>query len=396
MIYFEGETFNDCEEVDKKDEIGEEAINAKYMQGEVRIVTEQGRYPLPTLNTLFSDKKYNMQPEFQRRRRWKDDKKSKLIESFIINVPIPPVFLYEIDFASFEVMDGLQRLSTIIDFYSDKFKLEGLEVWSELNGMTYSELPEKVRDGIDRRYLSSVILLNESAKTREQADFLKKIVFERLNSGGVKLTAQETRNALYDGGLNRLCIMLSNNEDFKILWGINQIEESDLVDVQEETEENKFELYKSMGDVELVLRFFALRFLDQYNTKLEKFLDDFLKRGNKFDKKVLEDYENLFNKTITLANELFGEFAFKQYKKIRTNWDWRDYSRLIYDPMMQVLSCYTRRLKDINKDKMDERIEKLKNFYIDNSDAFNGKKQGKNDIKARIALMDLFISNMLG
>lgn len=69
---------------------------------------------------------------------------------------------------------------------------------------------EKIKDGIDRRYLSSFILLNESAKSREQADFLKKIVFERLNSGGVKLTPQETRNAQYGGPLNRLCNTLSN------------------------------------------------------------------------------------------------------------------------------------------------------------------------------------------
>lgn len=89
-------------------------------------------------------------------------------------------------------MDGLQRISTIIDFYAAKFELDGLEISSELNGRKYSKLLEKIKDGFDRRYLSSANLLNESAKSREQADFLKKIVFEILNSGGVKINA--TRN----------------------------------------------------------------------------------------------------------------------------------------------------------------------------------------------------------
>ena len=107
---------------------------------------------------------YELNPDFQRRRRWNNEKKSKLIESFIMNVPIPPIFLYENDFSHYEVMDGLQRLTTIYDFYTDKFELEGLQLWRELNGRTYSSLPEKVKKGIDRRYLSSIILLQGKCK----------------------------------------------------------------------------------------------------------------------------------------------------------------------------------------------------------------------------------------
>ena len=141
-----------------------------------------------------------------------DREKSKLIESFIMNVPIPPVFLYENEFSHYEVMDGLQRLTTIYDFYKDVFRLEGLQLWQELNGKRYSELPEKVRKGIDRRYISSVILLQESAKSEEEAAHMKQMVFERINSGGVQLEPQETRNALYDGKMNQLCLSLSKNK----------------------------------------------------------------------------------------------------------------------------------------------------------------------------------------
>ena len=162
--------------------ISDEKINEKYLKGEIRIITEQARYPLDTISTMLSSGKYELNPEYQRRKRWGIIQQSKLIESFIINVPIPPIFLYEVEYAKYEVMDGLQRLTAIDDFYNCKFSLEGLEEWKELNGKTYDKLPLKIREGIDRRYLSSIVLLNETAKHKEDAEFLKQIVFGRLNS----------------------------------------------------------------------------------------------------------------------------------------------------------------------------------------------------------------------
>lgn len=235
-------------------------INEKYMAGEVRIVTEQARYPLDTITGMVSSGKYNLMPTFQRRHRWDDEKKSRLIESFIMNVPIPPIFLYEVKFSEYEVMDGLQRLSTICDFYEDKFCLTGLKLWPELNGKRYSELPEMVRQGIDRRYLSSIILLQESAKTAQKAQDMKQLVFERINSGGVKLEPQETRNALYNGPMNELCANLARNKYLCALFRIPNEESYSLLDdeqelpdvaerVEKELENNS--LYRTMYDVEL-------------------------------------------------------------------------------------------------------------------------------------------------
>ena len=87
-------------------------------------------------------------------------------------------------------MDGLQRLTALSEFYKDVFALEGLEYWKELNGKKYSELPSEVKSGIDRRYLSSIILLKETASNKEKANEMKQLVFERINSGGVKLEYQ--------------------------------------------------------------------------------------------------------------------------------------------------------------------------------------------------------------
>jgi Protein of unknown function DUF262 len=125
-----------------------EEINEKYIRGDVRIVTEQARYPLSNITLMLNSGDYELNPEFQRRKRWNRLRQSRLIESFIMNVPIPPIFLYEIAYSHYEVMDGLQRLTAIKEFYESKFQLTGLEQWPELNGMSYKTLPDQVKKAL--------------------------------------------------------------------------------------------------------------------------------------------------------------------------------------------------------------------------------------------------------
>lgn len=75
--------------------MSDEEINKKYREGEIRIVTEQARYPLNTISQMVKSDDYKMNPEYQRRHRWSNEKRSALIESLIMNVPLPPIFLYE-------------------------------------------------------------------------------------------------------------------------------------------------------------------------------------------------------------------------------------------------------------------------------------------------------------
>src|ERR1035437_9355260 len=141
----------------------DQQINAKYELGEQRIVTESNREKLPIFVEAFKKPGHiTLRPLFQRRRRWDQVRQSQLIESFIMNLPVPPVFLYESNYNTFEVMDGQQRITAILDFYEGRLTLKGLERWPELNGRTYSQLPSNVRAGIDRRSISSIVLLKES------------------------------------------------------------------------------------------------------------------------------------------------------------------------------------------------------------------------------------------
>jgi hypothetical protein len=339
-----------------------EELNSRYVKGDIRIVTESARYSLAGILSMLQETveldvpggrkelRYKLDPEYQRRHRWSDERKSRLIESFLMNVPVPPVFLYERDLARFEVMDGRQRLTALSEFYADKFALTGLQYWSDLDGRKYSELPLKVRDGIDRRYISSIILLKETAATEEQAAMLKKMVFERLNSGGVELSGQETRNAVYNGPLNQLCLSLSENETFRRMWRIPlepmavEADEADASDVANESTQGK-RMWEKMEDVELILRFFAYRQIASFRAglnKISEFLDRFLIAGNRFAQDVLDSYRAMFESTITFLWSALGSDAFCVIGSSQRP------TKIVFDPVMyvanssEVRAAYTR------------------------------------------------------
>lgn len=382
MNLIKGEIFNREAESLEVFHMTDEEINAKYKRGEIRIVTEQARYPVKSIKSMLDSEDYKLDPEYQRRKRWDSGKKSRLIESFIMNVPLPPIFLYEYDYAKFEVMDGLQRLTTIYDFYSGSFALESLGYWKELEGKKYQDLPEEIQKGIDRRYISSIVLLEETAKTPEEAEKLKQIVFERLNSGGEKLEPQETRNALYNGPFNQLCIRLSQNSQFREMWNIPNDNEYEL---------SQNETYRKMGDVELVLRFFAYRFLDIFTGSVEDFLDDYLKNANNFPKETLEGLENLFNNTIDTTYQIFGKEAFMSPKYDRQI---KLPQKTIYDPLMQSIAMHLDVKEKLLSKASDIKKNKYGNSHEMGSDRlFNGRNTSPAIIKKRITYFnELFAS----
>jgi len=354
-------------------------INEKYARGEIRIVTEQARYPLNTIKALVENPSYKLSPEYQRRHRWSVEQMSRLIESLIINVPIPPIFLYEYDYSKYEVMDGLQRLTAIHDFYSDRFSLQGMTQWAELEGRTYSQLPEKIREGIDRRFLSSIILLKETAKTDEDALRLKQLVFERLNSGGTKLEPQETRNAIFDGPLNQLCLRLSKNPSLCRLWDIPEPEAEELQGGLASDARLSNDDFRKMEDVELVLRFFAYRQKHQLHksgVSLTRYHDDYLRHGNRtFSTQTLGQLESLFTGTISLVEDVLGDRAFWLYRRRGQRWYWLSRpTTAVYDPLMLVFSRY---LDDgpALRARSVQFQEFMPDFYMANYSSFEGRNR---------------------
>lgn len=374
----------------------DEQINEKYVNGEVRIVTEQARYPLDTICSMLSGGKYILRPDFQRRRRWDRIKQSRLIESFIMNIPIPPIFLYEYAYSKYEVMDGLQRLTAIDEFYQDEYPLEGLEYWKELCGKRYSELPSEVKSGIDRRYLSSLILLKETAHTKEKADEMKQLVFDRINSGGAKLEYQESRNALYPGKFNELAIELSRDEYFCSIFDIPITDKT--IDNTEPEELASNSMYKTMADVEMIVRFFAMRYIEYYEgIPLKVFFDRFTESANKLNDDVIDGYRDIFKRTVKLVHEIYGNNAFCLFKQNPNNQKWyltRNPTKTIYDPVMTVLSQKLDREEELllkKTDVVNATIEVMRN----QPELFNGRKGTKSDIVKRMDAFDNMFNKIL-
>ncbi len=367
-----------------------QAINEKYVRGEQRIVTESNREKLPNFVEALRRPGYmDLKPFYQRRIRWSRERQSKLIESFIINVPVPPIFLYEQNYNSYEVMDGQQRITAIKDFYENTLVLEKLEIWPELNGKKYSDLPSKVKAGIDRRAIDSIVLLKESAPDDEEAFLLRQLVFERLNTGGIRLEKQEIRNALYQGALNNLLLELSRLSIFRLAWSLPLYEKEE-EDANKNPELLVIPFYQKMEDVEVVLRFFAIRHIKHYKYGLQKFLDLYMLRSKNFPLEDILFLRELFTTTLTTAHEIYGGLLFKPYDPKKGAWS--DKAQKSYsDAVLIGISKHLGR-KELMIERKELVIEATrKMFERVGLSAFTGRANTKRDVEERLNIF----SNML-
>lgn len=376
---------------DKEKKLSVSQINEKYEKGEHRIVTETNREKLPNFVDALKRNNYmEVRPFYQRRSRWDEERQSKLIESFIINIPVPPVFLYEKSYNSYEVMDGQQRITAIDDFYNNRFSLTGLDLWPELNGMKYSDLPNKIRAGLDRRSISSIVLLKESAPEEEDAIFLRQLVFERLNTGGVKLERQEIRNSLSTGKFNDILFELARLDIFRDVWELPRYEEEELENHKSSIYEKAF--FKKMEDIEVVLRFFALRHMDNFRYGIQGFLDIYMIRSKGFQEKDCEHLSKLYRETLETAHAIYGEDLFRSYENGKFTGKAK---KGIYDAVMVSLSEFHNSYSELVSQK-DTVLEKSKELFEKEGMAtFAGRASTKKDLENRISLFRTLFSEVL-
>ena len=152
-------------------------------------------------------------PDFQREYVWDNAKASRLIESLLLNIPIPSLFLSETAEAQYEVVDGHQRVYSVIRYLDNQFALSGLRIQQELIGNRFFKLPEREQRFLRTRVIRAIIISADSAPT------MKFEVFERLNTGGLALNAQEVRNAIYRGSLNETLKELERDAGLRHCWG---------------------------------------------------------------------------------------------------------------------------------------------------------------------------------
>ncbi|MFM8306360.1 MAG: hypothetical protein ACKN87_04660, partial [Microcystis aeruginosa] len=281
--------------------------------------------------------------------------------------------------------------------YNNKLKLTGLEIWPELEGRTYESLPAKIKDGINRRAISTIVVITESLSDIEEALSLKQLVFERLNTGGVRLSRQEIRNCLYSGKFNQLLLKLSENTIFAKAWDIP-------IDDKEELKENGF--YKKMEDVELILRFFALRDIDQYTGNLSKYLDNYMmKKSLNFSDENIQEFEQVFNQTIELVSNIYQDQLFKPFDSKTKTYKSKAY-KVYYDAVMISFSNHLSDYQELVNRKSAIIQETIQLFTQDSlgithqdkkfkKGLFTGEGDSKDDFKARIQIFDSLIQRVL-
>jgi len=288
-----------------------------------KIFTDLADPQIDGLLGKFKRGKLVVQPDFQRQYVWDLVKASKLIESALLGIPIPIVYLSEEPDNKEYVIDGQQRLTSFFSFIDGQFPsgvdfhLKGLTVFAELNGRKYCELPENLQDQI--RFFS----LRTITFKRESDPSIKFEVFERLNTGSVSLNDQELRNCIYRGEFNRLLKELSEDPDFMYLLGLTKPD-------------------KRMKDIELVLRFAAFYHATylKYKSPMKNFLNIEADEYRNISREDAQQLRSAFKNACQIIRSMFGKNAFKRFYRGTSGgnlcgyWEPKTFNASLYDILM--------------------------------------------------------------
>ncbi len=271
------------------------------------VKTQTVEYDLDTLAKRIDRKSIKLDPDYQRRHRWPTETSSRLIESLILNIPIPVIFIsQDVDVdeevseetSRYTVIDGQQRLTAIHGFLRNDFPLQGLETLSELNGMYYNQLPSFLVRRLEERTIRC-LRIDSTVDAQVKFD-----IFERLNTGSIKLEAQELRNATSRGPFNDLIKLIAGTPSFRVFIQVNDTHSEDSPKV------------RKMEDAELVLRFFALR--DGRYRSMKKGFKEFLTASqtefNKLPNTVLKTWSNDFKVYMNFLSDHVGPTPFAKWK----------------------------------------------------------------------------------
>lgn len=351
----------------------------KWIQAQRDLVTTTLDYNLQAIVTLISDETIDLSPSFQRRDRWDRVRQSQLIESFLMNVPLPPIFLNEDDYGVYSIIDGKQRLTAISEFMSDGFALRGLEVFSEAEGLTFSQLDRELRGVLaTRASLRAVIILRMSDPE------IKYQVFQRLNTGGVRLNAQELRNVAFAGAMNDALVDMSRSLRYERLLGI-----------AEPSDRERSALWKQMRDVELVLRFLTLKdSWTEFSGSLVGEMNRFLIENRHADSSVISDAREQFDTAITKIASVFGETAFRRFRP-----DTRSYGlpvlASLFDAQMIGLMPFSSEALKANAQSLQEGMQDLfmnERFLA----AIGAQTNTPRSVVERITMVRDMVSGVLG
>lgn len=290
-------------EIDEENQ-GDEAAFVTY-----DISVYPSDYTLSVLQQMWEDEDI-LVPPFQRKFVWTQKQASLLIESLLMGLPVPQVFFFVLPDSTFLVIDGLQRIMSVVYYFSGYFgeetyqgkktvfRLAGLSSKSPYANKTYNELSSE-----DRRKLKNRVLrvINVKQIGPENDDTSAYHIFERLNTGGTPLNAQEIRNCVYHGPLVDLLTKLNTDTNWRKILG-------------------KDPLDKHQKDIELILRVLAFSTrLDKYEKPMKEFLNKTMShyRSAKFPE--IEKFESVFPEVCKRIVAEFGHRPFHPHGRINAS-----------------------------------------------------------------------------
>lgn len=273
----------------------------------IKIRTKSLDVSFNELYDMYKNGELIISPDYQRLFRWEEEKQSRFVESLILEMPVPPIFVIETDDGIYELIDGLQRISSYLHFrgerlgnedeendgnIEDYLRLCGCDIVSDLNGLTFNELPKALQIKIKRSFVRMEVIKKESETA------LKYHMFKRLNTGGELLSAQEIRNCT---------IRLLGAQGMTFLEECSR--NKDFINVIKRIGKDKL---KARYDQELVLRFFATKNdIENYRYPVTEYLTRFLEKITIGE--VAFDYDReqqIFQDTFCFINTYLGEEAF--------------------------------------------------------------------------------------
>lgn len=328
-------------------------------------------YPFETLVKRIEDRKLLLDPDFQRDYKWDKDgweRSSKFIESCLMRIPLPSCYFAEDEQTNHIVIDGVQRLSTICRYFNDEFSLEGMTVFSDLEGKKFSEIGD-YRSELENTTIRCIILRKSNPRR------IVREIFSRLNQGAVALSAQEIRHAIYPGSLDSLLRELANDPR------IAEFGQGPASRVKKDSREGE----------EQVLRYFAFRGeLESYDgRKLGKFLDEYMEANSQISDEVVNEMRQDFKLSLDRCLMVFQEDVFIDTTKRR-----RRQSIVFYDLLMHSFSSLTNELVEKKKDAIKKAFTRLCQSP-DFQRTLSGGLQNKSSIIRRRELWDLALQEAI-
>lgn len=338
--------------------------------------------PLNVYNLMerLENHEINMTPEFQRHGVWTREQQSRLIESLILKIPIPTFYFNAVDEGEWVVIDGLQRMTAFNNFLVGKKNEEGewikekfcgLEYMEDFNGKTFDDLPRQYIRRIKETPIVAYIV------EKGTPDGIVYNIFERINTGGVKLEKQEIRHAMYSGKATELIRRLAESEAF----------------VQATQHAISPE---RMEDREYANRFIAFTELDyvkEYEGNVDDFLRKALKKVNQYDDWDIARIEQNFYRVMQVCRDIFGKYAFRKY-----NNDTRrrgPVNKALFESWGVVLSKLPQDKINVLVQNKKELMLKLGNRLQDNEFALALKGGSPSALKRRIEIVREIVEEVL-